>query len=86
MLVTLNAARIATVPVPLKFTQAFAVPLATVAIGTEFDPDASESVFARSVLMLFFQRKMATYTPGTSNAFDPYVPVLMRRLLVARVL
>lgn len=60
MLLTLKAARIATVPVPLKFTQAFALPSTTVSTGTDFVPAALVSVFVRNVLMVCFQRKMAT--------------------------
>jgi hypothetical protein len=66
MLDTLKLARIATVPVPLKLTQAFALPLMTVLTGTDALPAALLRVFVRSVLMVFFQRKMATPILATS--------------------
>lgn len=68
MLDTLNAARIATVPVPLKFTQAFALPSTTVATGTDLVPAAFCRVSVLIVLMRCFQRNTATLQISASVA------------------
>ena len=52
MLDTLPEARIAGVPVPLKFTHALALPLITVSDGTDEEPVWLDMVVSLSVLMV----------------------------------
>jgi hypothetical protein len=51
MLDTLKLARIATVPDPLKFTHALALPLITVSDGTDEEPVWLDMVVSLSVLI-----------------------------------